>query len=129
MHRLSLISLLLVSSLPAIAQSVTVSEVKAREEEFRQSELQYDTAAAAQILADDFVLISASDGKPHDKKWFLPLIGDRADPIEALEYGDMDVRVYGTSAVVISTVHEKFLLHGKSVEFRGPRTAVWVKIK
>ncbi|NYF89673.1 nuclear transport factor 2 family protein [Tunturiibacter empetritectus] len=121
MRRFVLLSLLLVSSVPAIAQPGVVSEIKGREEEFRQAELHYDMVAAAQILADDFVLISASDGKPHDKNWFLPIIGDSSDPMEALDYGDMDVRIYRTSAVVVSTVHEKFLFHGKPVEYSGPR--------
>ena len=129
MSRFAFLSVFLISSLAAIAQTDAVSEIKAREEVFRQAELRYDTATAGAILSDDFVLVSASDGKPHDKKWFLPLIGDRSEPMEALDYGYMDIRVYGNSAVVISTVHEKFLLNGKPFEYSGTRTAVWVKGK
>lgn len=127
MNRLALVSIFLIGSLPAVAQSDAISSIKAREEAFRQAELQYDTVTAGAILSDDFVLVSASDGKPHNKKWFLPLIGDRSEPMEALDYGDLDIRVYGNSAVVISTIYEKFILHGKPFEYRGPRTAVWVK--
>jgi ketosteroid isomerase-like protein len=127
MNRFALLSLFLIGSLPAVSQSDAMSKIKAREEGFRQAELRYDTVTAGAILSDDFVLVSASDGKPHDKKWFLPLIGDRSEPMEALDYGDIDVRVYGNSAVMISTIHEKFLLHGKPFEYRGPRTAVWVR--
>jgi ketosteroid isomerase-like protein len=126
MHRFLWLSLLLLGTLSA-AQSDAVSGVRAQEEAFRQAELHYDTAVAGTILADDFVLVAASDGKPHSKTEFLPLIGDRSDPLEVLEYGPMDIRVYGDTAIVFSTAHEKFVLHGKPMEVRGPRTAFWVK--
>jgi hypothetical protein len=79
------------------------------------------------ILADDFALVSASDGKLKTKQEFLLLIGDKADPMEALEYSDMVVHIYGNAAVVFCSIHEKFIYRGKTIEYRGPRTAVWIK--
>jgi ketosteroid isomerase-like protein len=78
-------------------------------------------------LSQDFVLTAASDGTLRDKSEFLLMIGDKSDPLEILEYGDMKIRVYRDTAVVLSTVHEKAYYGGKPVEFRGRRTAVWVK--
>jgi ketosteroid isomerase-like protein len=105
----------------------TASEVKAQEEALRQAELKYDVRAADALLSQDFVLTAASDGTLRDRSEFLPMIGDKSDPLEILEYGEMKIRVYGDTAVVLSTVHEKAYYGGKPTEFRGRRTAVWVK--
>jgi ketosteroid isomerase-like protein len=128
MNRLLVLLILGAGALAVAGQtSNAIDDVKAREEAFRQAELHYDTATAGAILADDFVLVSAGDGEPHNKKWFLPLIGDRSAPLEVLEYGPLDIRVYADTAIVLSTTHEKFILNGKPFEFNGPRTAFWVK--
>ena len=39
----------------------------------------------------------------------------------------MEIRVYGNAAVVWSTIHEKAVYTGKVDEYRGRRTAMWVK--
>jgi hypothetical protein len=101
--------------------------VKAQEEALRQAELRYDVHGADALLSQDFVRTAASDGTLRDKSEFLLMIGDKSDPLEILEYGDMKIRVYRDTAVVLSTVHEKAYYGGKPVEFRGRRTAVWVK--
>jgi ketosteroid isomerase-like protein len=101
------------------------TEVKQQEEALRQAELRYDVHAADALLSKDFVL--AEDGTLLSKSQFLPMIGDKNSPLEVLEYGTMQIRVYGDTAVVQSTVHEKAYYSGKPVEFRGRRTAVWVQ--
>ena len=111
------------SSAPRFAD---VAAVKAREEAFRQAELHYDTAAAEAILADEFVG-TGNNGELFNKQKFLSLVGDKADPLEALEYGEMEVRVYGDAAVVWSTMHEKAIYGGKVDESHGRRTAMWVR--
>jgi ketosteroid isomerase-like protein len=102
------------------------TEVKLQEEALRQAELRYDVRAADALLSKDFVLTAASDGTLRSKSEFLPMIGDKSDPLEVLEYGAMQIRVYGDTAIVLSTIHEKAYYGGKPVEFRGRRTAVWV---
>jgi ketosteroid isomerase-like protein len=109
-----------------LSQAKEIAEVKAAEEVFRQSQLKYDTTAANAILADEFVG-TWNHGERVDKRQFLSLIGDRTDPLEVLEYGEMVVRVYGDTAVVWSTIHEKAIYGGKPDEYRGRRTAIWVK--
>jgi ketosteroid isomerase-like protein len=103
------------------------TEVKQQEEALRQAELKYDVQAADALLSKDFVLTAASDGTLRSKSEFLPMIGDKSDPLEVLEYGAMQIHVYGDTAVVLSTLHEKAYYGGKPVEFRGRRTAVWVR--
>ena len=87
----------------------------------------YDVHAADALLSKDFVLTAASDGTLRSKTEFLPMIGDKSDPLEDLEYEAMQIRVYGNTAAVLSTIHEKAYYSGKPVEFRGRRTAVWVQ--
>jgi ketosteroid isomerase-like protein len=103
------------------------TEVKHQEEAFRQAELRYDVRAADALLSKDFVITAAIDGRLHSKSEFLPVIGNKSDPLEVLEYGAMQIRVYGDTAVVLSTVHEKGYYGGKPVDVRGRRTAVWVQ--
>jgi hypothetical protein len=109
-----------------VSPSKEVAGVKAAEEALRQSQLKYDTAVAKAILADEFVG-TGNHGERVDKRQFLSLIGDRADPLEVLEYAEMEVRVYGETAVVWSTIHEKAVYGGKLDEYRGRRTAIWMK--
>jgi ketosteroid isomerase-like protein len=109
-----------------LSQPKEIPEVKAAEEALRQSQLKYDTAAAKAILADEFVG-TWNHGERTDERQFLLLIGDRADPLEVLEYTEMEVRVYGETAVVWSTIHEKAIYGGKPDEYWGRRTAIWVK--
>ena len=108
------------------SRSPEIAAVKAREEAFRQAELNYDAASAKAILADEFVG-TGNHGEQVNKDQFLSLVGDKTDPLEVLEYGDMQIRVYGYAAVVWSTVHEKAMYSGKVDEYRGRRTAMWVK--
>ena len=108
------------------SRSPESAAVKAREEAFRQAQLNYDSASAREILADEFVG-TGNHGEQINKNQFLSLVGDRADPLEVLEYGDMEIRVYGVAAVVWSTIHERAVYSGKVDEYRGRRTAMWVK--
>lgn len=108
---------------PSRSQAI---EVEAAEEEFRQAQLRYDTAFADKILADEFIG-TWNHGEQVDKKQFLSLIGDRNDPLEVLEYGEIKIQIYGATAVVWSTIHEKAKYDGKVDEYRGRRTAIWVK--
>ena len=70
---------------------------------------------------------SGNNGEVFNKDQFVVLVGEKEDPLEALEYGELDVRVYGDTAVVRSTIHERAVYGGKPDEYRGRRTAVWAK--
>jgi hypothetical protein len=111
---------------PLSASSAATGEVQVAEEAFRQAQLKYDTSSAASLLADEFVG-TWNHAEQADKKQFLSLIGDQADPLEILEYGEMNIRLYGDTAVVWSSIQEKAVYDGKVDEYRGRRTAIWVK--
>ncbi len=111
---------------PLQSQSDEIAVVEAREEAFRQAQLKYDTSSAGALLADEFVG-TWNHGERVNKEQFVSLIGDKADPLEVLEYADLKIRVYGQAAVVWSTIHERALYSGKPDEYRGRRTAMWVK--
>ena len=119
---------LLLLGLPVFAAdraSDDVAKIKSCEEAFRQAELRYDVTAARKLLADDFMLTGMYG--LFTKKQFLSLIGDRSNPLELLEYADMNVRVYGDAAVVLSAIHEKARFARKPYDLRGRRTAVWIR--
>jgi hypothetical protein len=96
------------------------TEVKGQEEALRQAELEYDIHAADALLFEDFILTAASDGSLRTKPEFVRMIGDKSDPLEILEYGAMQIRVYGDTAVVLSNVHEKAYYGGEAC--RIPRS-------
>lgn len=108
------------------SQADDIAAVREQEEAFRKAELNYDRAAAKELLDEEFVG-SGNNGEVFNKDQFVVLIGDKEDPLEALEYGELDVRVYGDTAVVRSTIHERAVYGGKPDEYRGRRTAVWAK--
>jgi ketosteroid isomerase-like protein len=126
--RASPVIALLLLGLPVFAADRAlddVAKVKSCEEVFRQAELRYDATTAGKLLADDFMLTGMYG--LFTKKQFLSLIGDRSNPLELLDYADMDVRMYGDVAVVISAIHEKARFAGKPYDLRGRRTAVWIR--
>jgi len=97
-------------------------------ESLRRAELQYDTSAAAKLLEEGFRL-SGADGILYTKPAFLTLVGDKANPLEVFEYSDMEIHLYGNTAVVFSRLHEKGFMNGKPYELNGRPTWTWVKQK
>jgi ketosteroid isomerase-like protein len=108
------------------ALSSDIAAVRQRMLALRRAELQYDTTAAAKLLADGF-LLSAADGNLYTKERFLKLVGDKNNPLELFEYSEMEIHIYGTTAVVFSRLHEKGFMDGKPYELNGRPTWTWVK--
>jgi hypothetical protein len=108
--------------------SLDIAALRQQMQVLRTAELHYDAGSAAKLLADGFLLTSA-DGKLYTKEQFLNLVEDRSNPLELFEYGEMEVRVYDTAAVVFARVHEKGSIDGKPYELNGRPTFTWVKQK
>jgi len=112
------------------ASSHTESEdakaVHQQMESLRHAELQYDRAAVAKLLAEDFQL-SGADGNLYTKKAFLSLVGDRANPLELFDYSDMEIHLYEQTAVVFSRLHEKGFMNGRPYELNGRPSWTWIK--
>jgi ketosteroid isomerase-like protein len=108
------------------AVSSDIAAVRQQMLALRSAELQYDTTAAAKLLADGF-LLSAADGTLYTKERFLKLVGDKNNPLELFEYSEMEIHTYGTTAVVFSRLHEKGFMDGKPYELNGRPIWTWVK--
>lgn len=109
-----------------LALSSDIAAVRQQMLALRSAELRYDATAAAKLLADGF-LLSAADGTLYTKELFLKLVGDKNNPLELFEYSEMEVHIYGTTAVVFSRLHEKGFMDGKPYELNGRPTWTWVK--
>ncbi len=111
-----------------LASSPDVAALKHQMQWLRTAELNYDVATAAKLLADGFFLTS-TDNNLYTKDRFLKLIADKSNPLELFEYGEMEIRVYDSTAMVFAQVHEKGFLDGKPYELNGRPTFTWVKEK
>ncbi|MBI3651414.1 MAG: nuclear transport factor 2 family protein [Acidobacteria bacterium] len=133
--------LMLMLTVPALAQKTRKAIDKHKiEQELMQLErdwsaafLAHDVATAARILADDYVGI---DGRG--------MMTNKAEELEEAQaptpgalpstfiiqeetISDMQVRLYGDTAVVTGISNEKVLIRGKESFIRYRRTSVYVK--
>ena len=71
--------------------SPDIAAVKQQMQALRAAELRYDAEAAAKLFADGFLLTS-TDGNLYTREEFLKLVGDKSNPLELFEFGEMEVR-------------------------------------
>ena len=119
--------------LAALSPAKDVAATIARlEHQWAAAFLAHDVKAVDRILADDFVGI---DGRAvvSDKKSEMEA-AKAPDPVAAPEFEllddkitDIQVRVYGTTAVATAISNEKARFRGKDIAPRFRRTTVWVK--
>jgi uncharacterized protein (TIGR02246 family) len=125
-----LLVFLLVSTTFAFAQPKSDSDasisqtLQALEQEWLNAEKNHDAAAFEKIVADDWVAITP-DGKRQTK-------ADRAAEIKSAHItsatlGDMNVRVFGDTAVVTGTDNEVTVENGKKSSEHYVWTDVFVK--
>lgn len=125
-----LLVFLLVSTTFAFAQPKSDSDasisqtLQALEQEWLNAEKNHDAAAFEKIVADDWVAITP-DGKRQTK-------ADRAAEIKSAHItsatlGDMNVRVFGDTAVVTGTDDEVTVENGKKSSEHYVWTDVFVK--
>ena len=113
-----------ISSQHLPSEDKAASRIRQQMERLRRAELAYDTSAAASLLSDNFEL-SAADGNVYDKHAFLNIVGDRSNPLEIFEFGEVTIRVDKYSAIAIVRLHEKGMLSGKAYELNGRSMFVW----
>jgi ketosteroid isomerase-like protein len=142
MKQIFTVALLLAAiSLTAVAQKAKKPAGKDKvEQELMQLErdwsaafLKHDVAAASRILADDYIGIDGR-GIMTDKAAELeeakPPAPGTPQPdflIQDETISDMNVRLYGDTAVVTGISNEKVLIRGKETFIRYRRTTVYVK--
>ena len=90
------------------------------EEEFSRAVAANDAAAIGRFVADDWVIVDA-DGNLIEKSRFISVIDSGALTHEAMESTDVEVRVYGDTAVVtgITTSEGQFMGHGFTTRERA----------
>jgi len=95
---------------------------------WNQAELQQDTAALDNLLAEKFIYVDV-DGSLQDKTEFLNGIKNRAEHIDmiGIEPGSAKAYVYENSAIASGVYREKGTLHGKPYSRRGRFTDTWIR--
>jgi ketosteroid isomerase-like protein len=90
------------------------------EREFTQAIVDNDAAAIARFVADTWVIVDA-DGQLIDRSRFLSVVESGALTHESMESTDVEVRVYGDTAVVTGLARSKgqFMGHGFTTRERA----------
>ena len=76
-------------------------ELVAVTRDWDQAMVENDADAIARYLADDWVIVG-SDGRVCDRATFLGLVKSGALSHDVMESHDLDIRLYGDTAVVIA---------------------------
>jgi ketosteroid isomerase-like protein len=95
------------------------------EKEFARAIVKNDAEAIRQFLADDWVIIDA-DGGIIDKARFLGVVESGALTHEMMESDDVEVRIYGDSAVVSGLTRTKGKFMGQDFSTQERATDVFV---
>src|ERR1700756_4486502 len=122
--RISLVGILLVGLL---ASADDKSRIIALENSWNQAELHNDAHAVDMLLADDFVM-TVADGYTMNKAAMLASVRDTSYRPEMLQSENMEVHMYGNTAVGTGAYLEKGKDKGKSYERRGRFTDPWVNL-
>ena len=90
------------------------------EQGFTQAVADNDAAAIERFVADDWVIVDA-DGRVIDRSRFLSVVESGALTHESMESTDVEVYVYGDTAVVtgITTSKGQFMGHGFTTRERA----------
>ena len=117
------VALFLTLGLAALAQDS--SKVIAMENAWNMAEMHNDAKAVDLLLAADFVMTTA-EGTLLNKAQMMASVQDTSYAPEVLQSSDMKARLYGDTAVVTGSYHEKGVDKGKPWERRGRFTDTWI---
>lgn len=101
-------------------------EIRKLEREWFESYVRGDRAAFDRIVADDAVM-TYGNGKVGNKSEAIAEIKAPADSSYSLTSDDVQVRVYGDTAIVTGRVTESGTFNGRNVNSQSRYTDVWVK--
>ncbi len=101
-------------------------EIRKLESEWFESYLRGDRAAFDLIVADDAVM-TYGNGKVGNKSEAIAEIKAPADASYSLTSDDVQVRLYGDTAIVTGRVTEKGIFNGRSLNSQSRYTDVWVR--
>jgi len=103
------------------------SRIIALENSWNQAELHNDAHAVDLLLADDFVM-TVADGYTINKAAMLASVRDTSYKPDVLQSENMQVHMYGNTAIVTGSYLEKGNDKGKPFERRGRFTDTWVNL-
>jgi ketosteroid isomerase-like protein len=101
-------------------------QLKQIEDDWTKANKNKDTAALRRIIAKDWVGTDEK-GKVLNREPFISLIASNPDVIESNENFDMQVRVYGNTAVVTGGIKQKGTRNGTAYTDTSRWTDVFVK--
>ena len=129
------ICLLLLTAVPGPAQQAPApaapaanaeAEVRAVNERRFAALVKEDLAELDRLLADDLTYIHSS-GYIETKKQSLETIASKALRYKTIQSSDVQVRIYGDTAVMTGRVAMSVLARGKEVDLKNLFTAVYVR--
>ena len=129
MSRLTAAVLLLVAATGALAQSEDFAarrtNLVALERMWNQAQVNRDSAAIAAMIGDRFVN-TEYDGEVSSRGKFLADFADPKFKPSLMNIENIDVQVYGSTAIVTGDYHTKGTYSGKPYEHFGRFTDTWV---
>ena len=87
-----------------------------------------DSATLDRIMADDLKYVHGS-GAIQNKRQFLASLNSGDMVYHSIDFEDVDVRVFGDTAVVMSSPRINILIDGKEQKFQARFLRVYVKRK
>jgi uncharacterized protein (TIGR02246 family) len=108
------------------AASSIDTELIAIEQRWNDAFLRKDAGVLSEVLADDFVIVYGN-GDRGNKQSEISGLTSSDETIESSTLSDFDVRVYGDTAVVLSTVSAKGIRHGKPLNAKFRYMNVYVR--
>ncbi len=120
-------------STAAVGQSSSRDRDHRFKQELLKANKEYDTAlvrgdadALDRLYADDFVY-TTFDGSVRDKKQQLAFTRSGDLRLESGRSDDVNIRIYGNTAVMTGRFTARGKLNGKDLSIRERYTAVWVR--
>jgi ketosteroid isomerase-like protein len=99
--------------------------LRALDAKLQNSVLSQDTEALAEMLTEDWILISSS-GRVTTRSAFLSMVGDPQFRLEVNASSEISIRVHGSTAIVTALLHERGLARGEAYENWLRYTDTWV---
>jgi len=126
----NLICILLLTGVGAVlaaeSKPADVEAVRHAEHAWAQAAIKGDVAALDKILADDLTHTHGG-GRTESKAQFLEAIRSGTQKYEAIDYGEINVRVYGSTAIVTSEPNIRTVNSGQPSSSHSRFLHVFVK--
>lgn len=102
------------------------AELRKLNDEVAQMQVRKDAAAAERLLGDEYLFIQG-DGQVSNKAQNVEILRSADFECQALTTDDVQVRVYGNTALIIGRAHFKATYKGEDVSGEFRYTDVWVR--